>query len=138
MTVLVDTPVWSFAYRRAKRSPREQSIVNQLVKLIHGEEAVLIGAIRQEILTGIKDSKQFENVRTTLRGFPDLSVEVADFETAADLHNRCRREGVQGSPADFLICAVAMRYDAPIFTTDRDFKHYAKYIGVQLHVSPSG
>jgi hypothetical protein len=66
MTVLVDTPVWSFAYRRARRSVREQAIVAELVALIQREEAVLVGAIRQEVLSGINDAKQFEDVRQTL------------------------------------------------------------------------
>ena len=133
MIILVDTPVWSFAYRRAKRTPREQSLVDELVRLIRREETALIGAIRQEVLTGINDTVQFENVRTTLRGFPELTLETEDYERAAELHNRCRRKGIQGSPTDFLICAVALRNDATIFTTDRDFVGYDRAVGVQLY-----
>ena len=133
MTVLVDTPIWSFAYRRAKRSVAEQAATDELIRLIRRERAVLIGAIRQEVLSGISDAARFEQVRLTLRGFGELRASTAEYEHAAMLNNICRRKGVQGSPTDFLICAVALHYDALVFTTDRDFKRYARHTGIQLH-----
>jgi predicted nucleic acid-binding protein len=133
MTVLVDTPIWSFAYRRVKRSAREQLFVDELVQLIRLEQVVLIGAICQEVLTGIRDTRQFESVRTTLRGFPVLPLTVADYESAAALHNHCRRRGIQGSPTDFLICAASLRYDASVFTTDADFDRYITSAAIKLH-----
>lgn len=135
MTVIVDTPVWSHAYRRARRSPHEQAVVDELSELILDERAVLIGVIRQEILTGISNDRHFEEVRLAMRGFAELEATASEFEEAAALHNRCRRRGIQGSPTDFLICAVAIRFDVPIFTTDRDFKRYAEATGVRLHTS---
>ena len=33
----------------------------------------------------------------------------------------CRKQGIQGSHTDFLICAVAVNYDMEIFTYDKDF-----------------
>jgi hypothetical protein len=32
-----------------------------------------------------------------------------------------------------LICAMAYRYDVPIFTTDPDFLGYAKHLPIRLH-----
>ena len=134
MTVLVDTPIWSFAYRRARRTAQEQLVVDELTNLIRREATVLIGAVRQEVLSGINDSKHFEAVRVTLRGFVELPLTASEFEQAAMLHNHCRRKGVQGSPTDFLICTASLRNDAPIFTTDRDFARIAKHTGVRLHL----
>ena len=133
MTVLVDTPVWSFAYRRAKLSPQEQAAINELARLIRREETVLIGAIRQEVLSGIRNATQFENVRAALRSFPELAAKIVDYERAATLDNLCRQAGIQGSPTDFLICSMTLRFDASVFTTDRDFERYAKITGVRLH-----
>jgi predicted nucleic acid-binding protein len=133
MIVVVDTPIWSFAYRRARRSPDEQEIVAELVTLIQQEVAVLTGAIRQEVLSGISNAKHFDEVRATLRGFPELSPAVTDYERAASFCNLCRHKGVQGSPTDFLICAIAAGHDAEIYTTDDDFARYAKVLGIRLH-----
>jgi hypothetical protein len=134
MTVLVDTPVWSCAYRRTKKSVREAPIIAELIDLIRREEAVLIGAIRQELLSGIDQAPHFEEVRTAMRGFVELPLRIEVYERAASFCNACRHKGIQGSPIDFLVCAVAADYDAAIFTTDRDFERYSQIVDVRLHV----
>jgi predicted nucleic acid-binding protein len=136
VTILVDTPVWSIAYRRAKRNLHDERVFDEWSTLVRQQEAAIIGPIRQEVLGGFANTARFELLRATLRAFIDLPLVVEDFEQAADLHNRCRRQGVQGSPADFLICAVSLRLDAPIFTTDRDFERYAQLTSVRLHAGP--
>ena len=74
-----------------------------------------------------------DQVRGALRNFPDLALETADFETAAEYFNICRGKGVQGSLTDFLICAVAARRQLEIFTTDGDFQHYRKHLPIALY-----
>ncbi|MBV8201991.1 MAG: PIN domain nuclease, partial [Acidobacteria bacterium] len=69
------------------------------------------------------------------RAFPDLAVTTADHESAAQLFNRCRARGVQGSNTDFLICAVAERLGMPIFSTDDDFASFAPILPIELHAS---
>jgi hypothetical protein len=56
-----------------------------------------------------------------------------DYESAAELCDKCRKNGIQGSHINFLICAVAKRLDVPIFTTDKDFSHQERIISVKLH-----
>lgn len=133
MNVLADTPIWSLAFRRRKRSTSDQMLVDELTELIHETRAVMIGPVRQEILSGIVHGSQFEKVKEHLTAFDDLTIDTEDYERAAQLSNICRKEGIQGSHTDFLICAVAERHEASIFTTDDDFKQYAEYIPVTLH-----
>ena len=133
MKVLVDTTVWSLALRRKQRQPKEAVLVAELSELIDELRAVLIGPIRQEVLSGIPDPKRFETVREHLAAFDDLAIESCDYEEAARLFNLCRKKGVQGSHIDFLICAVAMRHSAAIFTTDKDFMNYVKHINLEMH-----
>jgi predicted nucleic acid-binding protein len=109
--VLVDTAVWSLALRR--RAPAHPS-VDELRRLIAHGRAALIGPIRQEILSGIRDVSVQERLRDHLRAFPDESLERDDYERAAEHFNTCRAKGVQGSTTDFLICAVAERHRMPI------------------------
>ena len=131
MNVLVDTSVWSLALRRARRI--DDAIPRELAALIQEGRAVLIGAVRQELLSGIKAKPQFEQLRSHLRAFPDLDLDFNDYEDAAAAYNRCRERGIQGSNTDFLICAVAMRRELAIFTTDGDFKQFARALRFQLH-----
>lgn len=130
MNVLVDSSVWSLALRRdAPRGTVEES---ELRELVREGRVLVIGPIRQELLSGIR-SGQFNTLRERLRAFPDLPLHESDFEGAAVCHNRCRSRGVQGSHTDFLLCAVSLRHAASIFTTDADFVHCANVLGLELH-----
>jgi predicted nucleic acid-binding protein len=139
MTVLVDTPVWSLALRRKSGdlSPHEEALTQSLRELIGDGRAQLIGVVRQELLSGIRESDRFEKLREYLRAFPDPALDVHDYEDAAKMHNRCRTRGIAGSTIDFLICAVAQRRGWYVFSTDRDFERYAEVVGVKLYQIPS-
>jgi len=131
VNVLVDTSVWSLALRRARR--HDGGIARELTDLIDEGRVVMLGPVRQELLSGIKEQAQFDRLRDRLRAFPDVALEVADHELAAELFNRCRARGVQGSNTDLLICAVAARRQLAVFTTDGDFQHFAAVIPLVLH-----
>jgi len=93
----------------------------------------VLGAIRQELLSGIRSIEQFKKLRDGLRSFPDEPLSQADYEDAASCFNRCRVKGIQGSNTDFLLCAVAARRNVPIFTTDDDFLGFARHLRLELH-----
>ena len=131
MNALVDTNVWSLMLRR--RSGPATGAAKELETLLREGRAEIIGPVRQELLSGVKSSVQFENLRQHLRGFWDVELETADFELAAEFCNRCKSRGIQGSSTDFLICAVASRRQFSIFTTDGDFVAFAKVVPIQLH-----
>jgi predicted nucleic acid-binding protein len=129
--VLVDTSVWSLALRRQVRV--RHPAVDELRALIDEGRVAMIGPIRQELLSGIRDPASFERLRRELAAFPDEPLETADVERAAEHFNACRAQGVQGSNTDFLICASAERRQLPILTTDTDFSRYAGILPIVLH-----
>jgi len=135
VNVLVDTSVWSLALRRRAQdlSPAEATAVAELSELILEGRARIIGLIRQELLSGIKTAAQYETLRGALRPFPDERVSTEDYEAAAKASNECRAKGVVVSVADILICATALRRHWAIFTTDPDFKNYARILPIKLH-----
>jgi len=134
MMVLVDTPVWSLALRRkpGDLSPREQAVVQTLAELIRDGRAQLMGVIRQELLSGVRETARFDRLRSYLRAFEEPELEIRDYEEAAQMHNQCRARGIAGSAIDFLICAVALRRGWQVFTTDRDFERYTRVLAVKL------
>ncbi len=131
MRVLVDTSIWSLGLRRSPT--RSDAFVIELSELVREGGVVVIGAIRQELLSGIKTEPQFKRVRDALRAFDDLQLDVADYEEAARCFNRCRQKGIQGSNTDFLMCAAALNREISLFTTDRDFERYSAVLGLRLH-----
>ena len=133
MKILVDTSVWSLALRKKKLTKKEQSIVDEFTEIIRELRVSIIGPIRQDLLSGISDNEKFHLLKDKLQSFEDYSITQNDYETAAELSNICRRNGVQGSHIDFLICSVAINNDFSVFTTDKDFNNYKKHIGIKLH-----
>ncbi len=130
----MDTSVWSLAFRRKDTdlNLRERGLVGALRELIQEGRVQIIGSIRQELLSGVRELERHRRVRDKLRAFPDLVLDAGDYEEAAHLSNQCRARGITGSPIDFLVCAVAQSRHWEIFTTDRDFERYGKAIPVRL------
>lgn len=130
MKVLVDTDVWSEAFR--KKSGKKSNYFYELSSLIEESRVQLIGIIRMEILCGISDSNALERIEERLKAFPDRHLESEVFVLGAKFFNLCRSKGIQGSNNDFLICACSVLWKSPILSKDKDYKHYQKYLPVEL------
>ena len=134
MRVLIDTTVWSLALRRHRRqlSLPQRTAALVLRDLLSRGLALLIDPVRQEVLSGIRDDSTFEAVRQHLRWINEAALTRDDFESAARCFNRCQSAGVAGSGTDMLLCAVAIRLDVPIWTTDADFTNYSRLLPIRL------
>ena len=91
-----------------------------------------MGAVRQELLSGLREESQFRRLRDYLRDFPDVAVSREDYEEAAGVSNKCRGAGISVTPVDMLICAVAIRHEWEIFTADADLVHYQTVLKIRL------
>ena len=131
MKVIVDTSVWSLALRRNK--VQENKYVEELEELIKEVRVQLIGPVRQELLNGIRSEKQFRVLKKHLRAFKNLDIETEDYELASEYFNKARKDGIQGSNTDFLLCAISTRLRMPIFTTDKDFLNFQSVLPIELH-----
>ena len=129
--VLIDTCVWSLALRG--KNTRDKQIADELSNIIDQGSVMIIGPIRQELLSGYSDKSQYLKLKQKLEYFPNLPITDDDYILAAEYSNTCRVKGIQGSHTDFLICAVSTRTKATIFTTDKDFQHYKLHIPIVLH-----
>lgn len=128
--VLVDTCIWSLALR--SNAAKETAVMEQLSQLIDDNQVRIIGPIRQELLSGYTDKNSFERLRQKIKYFPNEPIIDVDYESAAEYSNFCRSKGIQGSHTDFLICAVSVRAKFRIYTTDKDFQHYSRYLPISL------
>ena len=127
--VLVDSDVWSEAFRK---KGEKSACVSQLRELIEADEVVMIGPVRQEVLSGIKEKKKFETIRQLLKAFPSQPMDDSIYELAASFFNICRSKGIQGSHTDFLICACSVSWKVRILSKDQDYDQYAKCIPVDI------
>lgn len=135
MKVIVDTCIWSLALRRNSQiAGTEIDVLNELI--VDGRVQI-IGAIRQEILSGVKSEAQYRKLRNKLRAFPDLKHTPHDYELAARFFNTCRSNGIQGSNTDFLICATAVLHEMTVLTNDNGFFLFQKHIDVSIYPTQS-
>lgn len=133
MNVLIDTSVWSVALRHSVSVEGADEIKEQLYTLIEDSRVAIIGPIRQELLSGIKSNNQFNHLRKRLEPFRDITLQTEDYILAAKFFNHCRAKGIQGSHVDFLICAVSSARKFPLFTADKDFEQYSKFLDFSLY-----
>ena len=134
MNVVVDTSILSMALRRRQPLARGPMLEN-LLALIDEDEVLVLGPVRQELLSGIREKVQFHSVKTRLLAYREAYPTRGDFETAAEMFNTCQSAGIQGSHIDLLICAMSARLDLPIFTLDKDFEHYARHLPIRLYAA---
>ncbi|MBC8554601.1 PIN domain-containing protein [Desulfobacula sp.] len=130
MNVLVDTCIWFHVLRHKKPS---SALTEKLKDIIKDSRVVMIGPIRQELLSGISDPSQFKTLKNKLSSFEDIPLLSEYFVKAAEFSNICRKKGVQGSTTDFLICAVSSIQKLEIFTEDNDFLNYKKYLPIHIY-----
>jgi hypothetical protein len=119
--LLVDTSVWSLALRRknaAGLSPDEQKLKAELVQAIQDGRVVMLGLLRQELLSGVKEKAQFDKLKAALDPYLGEPVSTADHEYAAHVYNECRNQGVESGTVDILICAVAVRRGWEVLSGD--------------------
>ena len=132
MKVIVDTDVWSEAFRKPKG--KESRHVKLLKELILDSRVQMIGMIRFEILSGIRELERFEKFSKSLEAFPDKPLETSTYILAAKFLNLCRKNGIQGSLTDFIICSCSVEWRASILTKDKDYSLYSKYLPIELIV----
>ena len=130
MKVLVDTDVWSEALRRKKG--KKSTYVDELVDLIQEGRLEIIGPIRMEMLSGIRDKEVFDAFSDKLAAFSDRPIESEVYILAAKFFNLCRSKGIQGSNTDFLICACSVHWSVPILSKDKDYLLYRKHLPIEL------
>lgn len=131
MNVIVDTSVWSLAFRRTR--PEQTLPLQKLTRLIQeGESIFLLGVILQELLQGLQSRKDFNRLLDKLSAFPVIEPRRKDYVKAARLRNQCAAKGVQAGTIDFLIAAICIEYGCLLLTTDLDFEAIARHSTLKL------
>ena len=86
----------------------------------------------QEILNGVKTTKQCDLLIDYFEAFPLIDLDRNDFIEAARLKNKCRSKGVHAGSVDFLIAAVAINRNFALLTADKDFQYIAQHCKLLL------
>jgi predicted nucleic acid-binding protein len=130
MRVLVDTCVWSLAFRRG--GPAHPAAERLAALLAGDDEVVLTGTILQEVLQAFRDATVARRVAPHLEDLPLLPLRRELFVEAAALHRACAARGLGATTVDCQIAAAAIAYRCQLLTTDRDFERIAELSALRL------
>jgi predicted nucleic acid-binding protein len=131
VTLMVDTSVWSLAFRRdgEQRAPQVSAL---RAALDGGDSIVITGIILQELLQGFTGPKARREILEKFAALPMLMPDRTDHVDAAELRNLCRRAGVQLGTVDALIAQLCIRHDLLLLTVDGDFVSAAKHSDLEV------
>jgi predicted nucleic acid-binding protein len=131
MTLLVDTSVWSLAFRR-DAEPGAPQVAALRLALAGGDAIVTTGLILQELLQGFSGPRSRLDIVKRFAALPLIAPDRADHIDAAELRNRCRRSGVQLGTIDALLAQLCLRHELLLLTTDNDFAHAAAHCPLKV------
>ena len=125
MSVLVDTSVWSLAFRRD--SPSGAREVRELSRILEvGEQVFTTGLVLQELLQGFSGPRARQQIVDRFSAIPLVAPDRHDHIEAAELRNHCRRAGIQVGTIDALLAQLCIRHDLTMLTADQDFQNVAR------------
>jgi predicted nucleic acid-binding protein len=131
VSLLVDTSVWSLAFRR----DAEASIpaVEVLRHALEGADQVFTtGLVLQELLQGFTGPKARSELIERFAALAFLQPDREDHIEAAEVRNTCRRSGIQIGTIDAVLIQLCLRHDLVLLSTDNDFQSASKQIKFRL------
>jgi predicted nucleic acid-binding protein len=131
MRILVDTSIWSLALRRPSGAVNKEAILLKTI-IEQGEDVYLLGVILQEVLQGIRNSKDFLALKEYFRAFPLIDLTREDYVRAAELKNQLIGKGRPASTIDVLIASTAISHRLHLFTADKHFAQIAEHSELKL------
>ena len=131
MSLLVDTSVWSLAFRRDAVS------TSQAVEVLRGalegaDQVFTTGLILQELLQGFAGPKARTQLIERFAALALLQPDREDHIDAAEVRNSCRKNGVQIGTIDALLIQLCLRHDLALLSTDKDFRSASKHVKFRM------
>ena len=131
MSYLVDTSVWSLAFRRD--TPADSPEVVELKRALEtGDTIFVTGLVLQELLQGFNKPRAYDQIVEHFGALPLLTPEREDHIEAANLRNGCRKKGIQIGTIDALLAQLCISRELGLLTTDKDFTQIAKIFPLKI------
>ncbi len=131
MSYLVDTSVWSLAFRRD--TPADAPEVVELKRALEtGDTIFVTGLVLQELLQGFNKPRAYDQIVEHFGALPFLTPEREDYIKAANLRNGCRKKGIQVGTIDALLAQLCISRELGLLTTDKDFTQIAKIFPLKI------
>lgn len=129
--VIVDTSVWIDFFNSR---PTEQ--VSALKRAVEdGEDLCICGVILTEVLQGIRNDNEYQQVKATFQSFTHLAMNNDVYIQSADIYRALRKQGITiRKPIDCMIAAVALSNNIPLLHNDKDFEPIETHFNLMSYV----
>lgn len=115
--ILPDTCAW-IDFFRGRPTPLAESLGESLLRV----EVVTCGAVLYELLQGIKNPGEEEQVKNGLQALSYLEMTRDLWSSAAQLSSQLRASGHTLPFSDIMIAAIALNHGCAVLTIDRHFE----------------
>ncbi|MFO0124677.1 MAG: PIN domain-containing protein [Betaproteobacteria bacterium] len=131
MSLLVDTSVWSRAFRHDAEASTQA--VEVLRSALEGADQVFTtGLVLQELLQGFAGPKARSQLIERFAALAFLQPDREDHIEAAEVRNTCRSNGVQIGTIDAVLIQLCLRHDLVMLSTDNDFRSASRHVKFRL------
>jgi predicted nucleic acid-binding protein len=131
VSLLVDTSVWSLAFRRD--TVASIRAVEVLRSALEGADQVFTtGLVLQELLQGFSGPRARDQLMERFAALAFLQPDRQDHIEAAEIRNSCRRNGVQIGTIDAVLIQLCVRHELILLSADHDFRSASKHIKFRL------
>jgi predicted nucleic acid-binding protein len=117
-SVIVDTSVW-VDYLRGTQNARTDA----LDRLLENGEAAICGVIEAELVAGLRNRTEREELVSLLEGCDYLEVSRADWRRAGELAGQLKDRGRTLPLSDLIIAALAIDRGCALLASDSHFTH---------------
>jgi predicted nucleic acid-binding protein len=129
--LLVDTSVWSLAFR--KNAPSTLPKIRRLAQALRdGEQIFTTGLVLQELLQGFPDDDARDSLLARFSSLPHVVPDGQDHVDAAELRRRLAGEGLRIGTIDALLAQLCLRHDLTLLTTDLAFNRVAEMTSLSV------
>jgi predicted nucleic acid-binding protein len=131
VSLLVDTSVWSLAFRHDAEASTQA--VEVLRSALEGADQVFTtGLVLQELLQGFAGPKARSQLIERFAALAFLQPDREDHIEAAEVRNTCRSNGVQIGTIDAVLIQLCLRHDLVMLSTDNDFRSASRHVKFRL------
>lgn len=129
VSYLVDTSIWIEFFRGNSEAAK-----NRIFDLGESNRIYYNGIVISELLTGARNSKQFDFIIENFSGLNYLEMDEAFFIYIAKINNQLRSSGVTLPISDVMIAAHAKLNNLAVFSRDKHFEKIGRLIGFQYDI----
>jgi predicted nucleic acid-binding protein len=125
--ILVDTSIWVEYFKNNKK------YVPVIEKNLNLENILITGPIISELLHGVKGSKGYQMLSSSISAVPYIECIYEDWMETGKVLYMLREKGVSIPLTDVLIATIAIRGKALVLTQDRHFKYISNITELKLY-----